>query len=279
MTRPRWSATTRCATEQALFAAGQHRRRPGQRAARPDRGRHASVGELSDRHDRARRAGVGADRARPHGGRRGRRRPARPGGRGRLRSPPRGGGARRRTAASPLAGQVVTGPELPAAPPASAAAAAPGTRAAGAPAPSAGAAATVASPGRGGAMIRRGFWLAVGAPGGIMGYRRARARPPASATLSPPAPGATRAQANARRASGRRQRRPAAQRPGQARPVRGTVGSPRRASSAGTSGRAWTCIWFGIGPGEPLRLAQATRSRRPAAPPAVDALARPTAPR
>jgi hypothetical protein len=39
-------------------------------------------------------------------------------------------------------------------------------------------------------MIRRGFWLAVGATGGIMGYRRATALGrQLSATLSPPAPG------------------------------------------------------------------------------------------
>ena len=38
-------------------------------------------------------------------------------------------------------------------------------------------------------MIRRGFWLAVGATGGIMGYRRATALGrQLSATLSPPAP-------------------------------------------------------------------------------------------
>jgi hypothetical protein len=37
-------------------------------------------------------------------------------------------------------------------------------------------------------MIRRGFWLAVGATGGIMGYRRATALGrQLSATLSPPA--------------------------------------------------------------------------------------------
>ena len=86
----------------------------------------------------------------------------------------------------PLAGQVVAGPELPPAPPAHRRRRrqrpqSPEARPQRQPA--------AAAPGRSGPMIRRGFWLAVGATGGIMGYRRVSSLGRRlSATLSPAAP-------------------------------------------------------------------------------------------
>ena len=123
------------------------------------------------------------------------------------------------------------------------------------------AAPAAAPPGRGGAMIRRGFWLRSGrraaswATGGSPRsaascrqrcHRRTRDRARAAAGGQDRPRGASRGA-------------PAAQRP---RPgaawCAGQFGLPAtRGCSAGTSGRAWTCIWFGIGPREALRLAQA----------------------
>ena len=68
-------------------------------------------------------------------------------------------------------------------------------------------------------MIRRGFWLAVGATGGIMGYRRAAALGrQLSATLSPAAP-------------------PASPRDGARQPAAGQAAGPTRAALSGKARR------------------------------------------
>ena len=163
-------------------------------------------------------------------------------------------GARQRR---PLAGQVVAGPELPAAP--SASAASPAPRQTRQPRQS-----RVAGPGRRDDPPRvlaggRGGGRDHGLPAGLLD------RPPAVGDAVAGRPPRRRRPGRERRAA--RRRRP--RRRGSPRASRsaagpgadwcaGPFGSPAtRGCSAGTSGKAWTCIWFGIGPREALRLAQA----------------------
>ncbi len=172
-------------------------------------------------------------------------------------------GARQRR---PLAGQVVAGrcPQRRG----SAPAAAPRQRRASKRAPSS-ARQPVAGPGRPDDPPRvlaggRGGGRDRGLPAGDL------ARPPAlgHAVARRPRDGVERPAADAGPAPRQRRARRSAAGPGAAW-CAGQFGSPAtRGCSAGTSGKAWTCIWFGIGPREALRLAQApSRGARPAPPP------------
>jgi hypothetical protein len=109
-------------------------------------------------------------------------------------------------------------------------------------------------------MIRRGFWLAVGATGGIMGYRRATALGrQLSATLSPAAPrdGAARAATPLARKARRGL-------------VRGTIRFSRDARMFSRDVREGMDLYLvrHRAQGSPT-LGAGARSRRPAAPPPV----------
>ena len=116
-------------------------------------------------------------------------------------------------------------------------------------------------------MIRRGFWLAVGATGGIMGYRRATALGrQLSATLSPAAPRDGAEQP----AGGRAPARAGAAFSGKARRglVRGTIRFTRDARMFSRDVREGMDLYLvrHRDPGSPT-LGEDARSRRSPAPP------------
>jgi hypothetical protein len=116
-------------------------------------------------------------------------------------------------------------------------------------------------------MIRRGFWLAVGATGGIMGYRRAAALGrQLSATLTPAAPRDGGGQAGSASAPGLN-RTPLS---GKARRglIRGTIRFSRDARMFSRDVREGMDLYLvrHRAQGSPT-LGAGARSRRPAAPP------------
>jgi hypothetical protein len=122
-------------------------------------------------------------------------------------------------------------------------------------------------------MIRRGFWLAVGATGGIMGYRRATALGrQLSATLTPAAPRDGADQPAGRPASGNASAVAATPLARKARRglVRGTIRFSRDARMFSRDVREGMDLYLvrHRAQGSPT-LGAGARSRRPAAPPPV----------
>jgi hypothetical protein len=109
-------------------------------------------------------------------------------------------------------------------------------------------------------MIRRGFWLAVGAAGGIMGYRRVSALGrQLSGTLSPAAPSPSGGDAQSRQALSRQARRGL---------VRGTIRFTRDARRFGRDVREGMDLYMvrRTAQGSPTLDASAQSRRSPARP-------------